>query len=111
MGKRKLESDLDDELDGDGRTHKAPGGYNSDEEIPSEVKVIGKIMEKKESMNGKADKGRALYQAFEVDDNLYEVVRNFRLLPGSLSVDRGCCSTLHCTMSMLGLVAAIVHNH
>lgn len=85
MGKRKLESDLDDELDGDGRTHKAPGGYNSDEEIPSEVKVIGKIMEKKESMNGKADKGRALYQAFEVDDNLYEVDDAVLITPESPS--------------------------
>lgn len=61
MGKRKFESDLDDELDGDGRIYKVFGGYNSDEEIFFEVKVIGKIMEKKESMNGKVDKGRVLY--------------------------------------------------
>lgn len=80
MGKRKLDSVLDGDSEEKDRSLKTPDGGASDEEIVVEVKVVGEL--KKAGGKLKGDKGRKLYQAFEVDGNRYEVVRTFSLTTG-----------------------------
>jgi hypothetical protein len=82
MGKRKLDSVLDGEFDEKDRSLKTSEGGASDEEFVPEVKVVGEII-KRAGGKLKGDKGRKMYQAFEVDGNRYEVVRAFSLIPGS----------------------------
>lgn len=86
MGKRKLDSVLDGDSEEKDRSLKTPDGGASDEEFVVEVKVVGEI--KKAGGKVKGDKGRKLYQAFEVDGNRYEVVRAFSLTPGLQSAIR-----------------------
>ena len=58
------------------RSLKTSEGAASDEEFVPEVRVVGEII-KKAGGKLKGDKGRKMYQAFDVDGNRYEVVRPF----------------------------------
>lgn len=82
MGKRKLDSVLDGESDEKDRSLKSSEGGASDEEFVPEVKVVGEFI-KKPGGKLKGDKGRKMYQAFEVDGNRYDVVRAFSLASDS----------------------------
>lgn len=86
MGKRKLESTVDGDSEENDRSLKTPDGGASDEEFVVEVKVVGEI--KKAGGKLKGDKGRKLYQAFEVEGSRYEVVRAFSLTTGPYSASR-----------------------
>ncbi|KAG0614610.1 hypothetical protein M758_6G190200 [Ceratodon purpureus] len=72
MGKRKLDSALDGESDEKEKSLKSSDGGASDEEYTPEVKVVGEVI-KKAGGKLKGDKGRKMYQAFEVDGNRYDV--------------------------------------
>lgn len=71
--KDEVEDGVKDGVDMEGDVSMKSISEGGDEESAAEVKVIGEIL-KKSGGNGKADK--KLYEAFEVDGNRYEIVRN-----------------------------------